>query len=217
MFTGLIEDVGTIKKVDKKGNFVSLLIGCNLDLTGTRIGDSIAVDGVCLTVVELSSKGFRVEVSPETLHRSNLREMMERRKVNLERALRLSDRLGGHIVLGHADGIGKIKEVSRDVDSVSISVSAPEQIMKYVIEKGSVAIDGISLTVNECNEKEFGITIIPHTASHTTLCEKNVGDSVNIENDIIGKYVERFLIKGSVKEDGYGDISMEFLSKHGFI
>jgi len=216
MFTGLIEDIGTVKKIDKKGGSMSLLIESNLDLTETKTGDSISVDGVCLTIVELLPKGFRVEVSPETIQRATLREIKEGQKVNLERAMRISDRLGGHLVLGHVDGIGKIKGVSKDVNSTRMKISASKDIMKYIIEKGSVAIDGISLTVNDCTDDEFGVNIIPHTASHTTLINKKVGDSINIENDIIGKYVERFLDKGQGKREGDSKINREFLSKHGF-
>jgi len=216
MFTGLIEDVGIVKKLDKSGNSLSLFIESKLDLTETKIGDSIAVDGVCLTVVEMLINGFRVEVSPETLQRANLNEIKERRKVNLERAMRLSDRLGGHVVLGHIDGIGKIQDISKDANSIKMKVATSKEIMRYVIEKGSVAIDGISLTVNECSDNEFGINIVPHTASHTTLCEKSVSDRVNIESDIIGKYVERFLRKRSAEEEG-NSINMEFLAKHGFV
>ena len=216
MFTGLIEDVGTIKKIDKKGSYMNVLIECNLDFTETKTGDSISVDGVCLTIVELLPKGFRAEVSPETLQRATLREIKEGQKVNLERAMRISDRLGGHLVLGHVDGIGKIKGVSRDVNSTKMKISASKDIMKYIIEKGSVAVDGISLTVNDCTDDEFGVNIIPHTAGHTTLSNKKVGDSVNIENDIIGKYVEKFLDKGQVKREGDSKINREFLSKHGF-
>ncbi|MEW6614924.1 MAG: riboflavin synthase [Thermodesulfobacteriota bacterium] len=216
MFTGLIEGVGTIKKIGKKGGSMTLFIESNLDLTETKTGDSISVDGVCLTIVEVMSKEFRAEVSPETLQRTTLREIKEEQKVNLERAMRISDRLGGHLVLGHVDGIGKIREVSKDINSTRMKISASKDIMKYIIEKGSVAIDGISLTVNECTDDNFGVNIIPHTAGHTTLSDKKAGDSVNIENDIIGKYVERFLDKGYGKREGDSKINREFLSKHGF-
>ncbi|MFH1626387.1 MAG: riboflavin synthase [Pseudomonadota bacterium] len=217
MFTGLIEDIGTVRKVDKKGDPTNILIGCNLDLTETKIGDSIAVDGVCLTIVERSLNAFTVQVSLETLQRTNLREIKDGRSVNLERAICLSDRLGGHLVLGHVDGIGKIHEISKGINSMRMKITASPDIMKYIIQKGSVAIDGISLTVNECAGNEFGINIILHTATHTTLGEKRVGGTVNIENDIIGKYVERFLGKGQVKKGGDTEINMEFLRKHGFV
>jgi riboflavin synthase len=216
MFTGLVEDIGKVKKIDKKGGSMSLFVECNLDLTETKIGDSISVDGVCLTVVELKSKGFRVEVSSETLQRATIKDIKEGQKINLERAMRLSDRLGGHLVLGHVDGIGKIKGISRDAASTKMKISAPTNIMKYIIEKGSVAIDGISLTVNDCTDVDFSLNIIPHTAGQTTLSSKKVGDSINIENDIIGKYVEKFLDKGQGKREGDSKINREFLSKHGF-
>jgi len=217
MFTGLIEDIGAVRKIDKKGNSMSILIQSNLDLTEIRIGDSISVDGVCLTVVQLLSNGFMAEVSPETSQRSNFKEIKEGRRVNLERALRLSDRLGGHLVLGHIDGTGEIRRISKDVNSIRIKISAPQYIMKYIIEKGSVSIDGISLTVNECDENEFGVNIIPHTASRTTLGERKVGDIINIENDIVGKYVERFLRHGQVGKEEDSSINMDFLGKHGFV
>lgn len=217
MFTGLIEDVGTVKKIDKKSGSMSLLIECNLDLTETKIGESIALDGVCLTVVELLPKRFRVEVSSETLKRATLKNIKEGQNINLERAMRISDRLGGHLVLGHVDGIGKIKGISKDAASTKIEISAPKDIMKYIIEKGSVALDGISLTVNDCTDLDFSVNIIPHTAGHTTLTGKKVGDSINIENDIIGKYVERFLNKDKAGIEENGKIDREFLSKHGFV
>lgn len=216
MFTGLIEDIGSIKNIEKKGNAMRVLIECNLDLANVRIGDSIAIDGVCLTVVDLFSEAFTVEVSSETIHKTNFKEMKKGRRVNLERAMRLSDRLGGHIVLGHIDGIGKIQEINKDANSIRMKILVTNNIMRYIIEKGSVAIDGISLTVNECEENLFGINIIPHTAAHTTLTEKKVNDSVNIENDIIGKYLERFLLKGGNKTEEESKINMEFLFKHGF-
>jgi riboflavin synthase len=216
MFTGLIEDMGTVKKIDKKGGSMSLLVETNLDLTETKTGDSISVDGVCLTVVELLPKGFRVEVSSETLQRATIKDIKEGQKINIERAMRLSDRLGGHLVLGHVDGIGKIKGISKDVNSKRMKILASKDIMKYIIKKGSVAIDGISLTVNDCTDDDFDVNIIPHTAGYTTLSSKKVGDSINIENDIIGKYVERFLGKGQAKREEDSKINREFLSKHGF-
>ena len=216
MFTGLVEDVGTVKKIDRRGDSMSLFIECNFDLTGTKIGDSISIDGVCLTVVELLPKGFKVEVSPETFRGTTLHIIKQGRNVNLERSLRLSDRLGGHLVLGHIDGIGEIKEISQDANSIRMKIAASEDIIKYIIKKGSVTVDGVSLTVNECNENEFGVNIIPHTAGVTTLGEKKLGDSLNIENDVIGKYVERFLSKGQPEKKGESRIDIEFLKKHGF-
>ncbi|MDY7030770.1 MAG: riboflavin synthase [Thermodesulfobacteriota bacterium] len=216
MFTGLVEDVGTVKKIERRGDSMRLFIECNFDLTEIKIGDSISIDGVCLTVVELLPRGFQVEVSPETFRRTTLHITKQGRNVNLERSLRLSDRLGGHLVQGHIDGIGKIKEISQDVNSIRMKIAASGDILKYIIKKGSVTLDGVSLTVNECNENEFGVNIIPHTAGVTTLSEKKVGDSLNIENDVIGKYVEKFLSKEHTEKKGESRIDTEFLKKHGF-
>jgi riboflavin synthase len=212
MFTGLIEDLGEVKRIEKRGENLSFLISSHLNLQEFKTGDSIAVNGACLTIISLTPKGFTVEVSPETIRRTNLRDLKEGDRVNLERALKLSDRLGGHLVLGHVDGTGIMNRKVREGEFWHITFSAPQEVMRYVIEKGSIAIDGISLTVNQCGEKDFTVTIIPFTLNHTNLGQRKVGDRVNLEADLIGKYVEKFL--GFIKGKG---VTEDLLVEHGFM
>ena len=188
-------------------------IETKLPLQEFTLGDSIAIDGVCLTVTTLSDKEFIVDVSPETLKRTTLGTKREGNRVNLERALKLSDRLGGHLVTGHIDGIAVIKSIIPVSNAKQIDFSAPGHILRGLVEKGSAAIDGISLTVNQCTDSGFNVMIIPFTASHTTLEQKKPGDKVNIENDIIGKYVEKVLLNKSVSP---GTINPELLDKCNF-
>jgi riboflavin synthase len=211
MFTGLIETIGEIKKTAKQGSGLQLTVQSTLPREEITLGESIAVDGACLTVTGFIDKGFTVDVSPETLQRTTLNRKKIGDRVNLERALRLSDRLGGHLVTGHVDGIGSISSLDRKGDFTEIHFAAPENILKYILEKGCVAVDGISLTVNTCSSRDFTVMIIPHTLSRTTLLNKKAGDQVNIENDIIGKYVEKFLIKGDNK-----GVTRELLEKFNF-
>ena len=213
MFTGLIEDVGEIKTIVNFGNGIQIAVECNLVQDEIKHGESIAVDGVCLTVAGSISRGFTVDVSPESLKRTTLGAKKAGQKVNLERALRLTDRLGGHMVTGHIDGIAIIKTIEHKGDFIQYSFTAPENILKYIIERGSVAIDGISLTVNQCVSQGFNVMIIPHTFSHTTLVFSKPGDHLNVENDVIGKYVEKFLRKDNNKNHG---ITREFLEKFNF-
>jgi riboflavin synthase len=212
MFTGLIEDLGEVKRIEKRGENLSLLISSHLDPKELKSGDSIAVNGACLTIVSLTPTGFTVEVSPETVRRTNLRDLKEGEPVNLERALRLSDRLGGHLVSGHIDGTGILSRKTREGEFYHFTFSASPEIMRYVIEKGSIAVDGISLTVNQCRDKDFTVTIIPFTLNHTNLGERKVGERVNLEVDLIGKYVEKFV--GLKNEKG---INKDLLAEHGFI
>ena len=212
MFTGIIEDLGVIRNIDKKGDSASFIIETSIDLSNTKIGDSISVNGVCLTIVSISGNLFTVDISHETLSISNLNIAHINQKLNLERALKLSDRLGGHIVTGHVDGLGEIKSILKIGGYLDITISIPNTLSRYIIEKGSVAIDGISLTIKKCKGSEFSVTIIPHTILKTTLGDAKPGYKVNIENDIIGKYVEHLLIRE--RKEG---ITSEFLEKHGFM
>lgn len=193
MFTGIIEEKGTVKSVS--GGQIE--IACRKILEGTKIGDSICVNGVCLTVTSLSSSGFSADVMNETLSRSNLGFLKKGSSVNLERAMSANGRFGGHFVSGHIDGTGTILKMKNDGNAVWIYISCSSEILNLIVEKGSIAIDGISLTVASVSEKDFSVSVIPHTRSETNLLSKKEGDTVNLENDIIGKYVERLMkVKG---------------------
>ncbi len=221
MFTGIIEGLGTITAIHPSGQGSRLSITSDFDLTGTRIGDSIAVNGACLTAVILEGRRFTVDVSPETLERSVLGRIKIAERVNLERALRLSDRLDGHLVSGHVDGIGTLREKKTLANAIVMVYRVPESLSRYMIEKGSVAVDGTSLTINRCDKVSFEVSIIPHTAGLTTVGLKKVGDAVNIETDMIGKYVERFVLNrgpsDTQAERPAGGIDTAFLAKSGFI
>ena len=211
--------MGTIVSIGKKENSFLLTIDSQFDLTPSDIGASIAVEGVCLTVVKIEGKLFTVDVSPETLSRSTLEERKHGDSVNLERALRLSDRLGGHLVSGHIDGSGMVKDIKREENAITYTFSTSPAISRYIVVKGSVALDGISLTVNDVQDNDFSVSIIPHSASITTIGKKKIGDRINIETDIIGKYVEKFLQAGSegAEKEGKSPIlNDEFLKEHGF-
>lgn len=193
MFTGIIEEKGTVKSLS--GGQIE--IACRKILEGTKIGDSICVNGVCLTVTSLSSSGFSADVMNETLSRSNLGFLKKGSFVNLERAMSANGRFGGHFVSGHIDGTGTILKMKNDGNAVWIYISCSSEILNLIVEKGSIAIDGISLTVASVSEKDFSVSVIPHTRSETNLLSKKEGDTVNLENDIIGKYVERLMkVKG---------------------
>jgi len=214
MFTGIIEDKGKVVRVEYRGQEKRLTIGLPRDLTEVQLGDSININGVCLTVVENREQTVELDLSQETLQRTVLGELKEGDQVNLERALKLSDRLGGHIVTGHIDGIGVIAEKRKERDFFQLRVRIPESVSKYVVQKGSIAIDGISLTVNEYQGGEIQMTLIPYTIEKTTLLDKKVGDRVNLEADILGKYVERLLGRTDRKS---GEVDRSFLMEHGFI
>jgi riboflavin synthase len=213
--------LGTISTIQPSGQGSRFSITSDFDLSGTRIGDSIAVNGACLTAVTLAGRRFDVDVSPETLKRSVLGEIKIGERVNLERALKLSDRLDGHLVSGHVDGIGVMRKRRILSNAILISYSVPTALSRYMIEKGSVAVDGTSLTINRCDNTSFDVSIIPHTAGLTTVGLKKIGDTVNIETDMIGKYVERFVVhRNSVSRDDEkpaGGIDTAFLAKSGFI
>ncbi len=213
MFTGIVEDAGKITKIEHKGQEKRLTLELPPDLTELQLGDSINVNGVCLTVVQKNEQRIEVDLSLETLQKTTLRELKEGDQVNLERALRLTDRLGGHIITGHVDGIGEILENKEERGFLQLRIRIPESVSRYVVQKGSIAIDGISLTVNEFQEGEIQVTLIPYTIEKTTLRQKRVGDTVNLEGDILGKYVEKFLNRGDQKP---GRIDLAFLKEHGF-
>ncbi len=196
MFTGIVEETGVVAKC----NASSLFIKANKILSGTQLGDSIAVNGVCLTVTNLTKDGFYADVMPETFSRSNLGELTAGSQVNLERAMAADGRFGGHIVSGHIDGTGKITKIQNDGNAVRFWIAADIKILRLIVEKGSITVDGISLTVVSVDDSNFSISIIPHTLAETILGTKRVGDTVNLENDIIGKYVERLLGK-SISEN----------------
>lgn len=212
MFTGIVEEIGTVKKI-ARGQKAYLEIQADKIFSDIHIGDSIAVNGVCLTVTGFSGKVFTADVMNETFSRSSLGSLKMGSHVNLERAMSANGRFGGHIVSGHIDGTGKITNIKKDGNAVWYKISADENIIKYTVEKGSIAIDGISLTVARVERDNFSVSIIPHTSEKTILSEKKTGDTVNLENDIIGKYVERFL---NFDKTGKSNITMDFLSKYGF-
>jgi len=214
MFTGIVENKGKVLKVDHRGEMKRLTLDVPFDLTEMQLGDSININGVCLTVVEKRGRAISVDLSPESLQRTTLARAKEADQVNLERALRLSDRLGGHIVTGHIDGIGTIIERRIDGNSLYLKVRIPQAVTPYVVQKGSIAIDGISLTVNEFREDWIRLTLIPYTLEKTTLIEKKVGEEVNVEADVLGKYVEKVLDQGRGTSKG---IDLSFLKQHGFL
>ena len=221
MFTGIIESFGTIKRIESKGEGKVLHIGCDLDLSESKIGDSIAVNGACLTAVSLEKNIFKVDMAPETVERTTFKRLRPGSRVNIERALKLSDRVDGHLVSGHIDGTGIIASIKRNSNAVNIKVNVPLKLGAEMIEKGSVAIAGVSLTINKCSDKDFDVSIIPHTADITTIGLKRVGDEVNIETDMIGKYVKKILMGSFSKNDalpkGQKGISIGLLARNGFL
>ncbi len=211
MFTGIVEEIGTIRHLSINGGSGSISIKASEVLNGTKIGDSIAVNGICLTVTSLSSDGFTADVMAETARRSALFKAAAGDKVNLERAMAADGRFGGHIVSGHIDGTGTIVSMKREENAVWVTVEAPPEIIGLIVEKGSVCIDGISLTVAAVGKDSFKVSIIPHTADETTLILKRAGDKVNLENDIVGKYVKKFMTQeGSAAEESSG-LTMDML------
>lgn len=217
MFTGIVEETGKVASVKKGVNSAVLTISAKNVLEGTKIGDSIAVNGVCLTVTALSSDSFSADVMHETLDRSSLKSAKAGSPVNLERAMAADGRFGGHIVSGHIDGTGIITDIRRDDNAIWYTVSAGSNIMRYIVEKGSVAIDGISLTVAKTDRESFSVSVIPHTAKQTILGNRKCGDTVNLENDIIAKYVEKLMCAQSEPQKNESRVSLDFLMRNGFM
>ena len=218
MFTGLVEGTGRIKNARLSGGDMIISIMPLFDMSDCRIGDSVAVNGVCLTVTEINNGLIMMYASGETTSRTTLGSLRNGSEVNLERALRLSDRLGGHIVSGHVDGVGKITEKKHIRQSWLIGFSFDEKLSRYTIEKGSITVDGISLTINICQKGYFEVNIIPETGASTTLLKKKVGDPVNIETDLIAKYIEKLFMKERSAENNIASssINMDMLERFGF-
>ena len=229
MFSGIVEEMATVRAIKREGGNIDLTLSCSFTQQ-LKIDQSISHNGVCLTVTVFDASGFSADVMHETLNRSSLGSLIPGSRVNLERAMRADGRFGGHIVAGHVDGTGKIRDVRRDDNAVWYTIHAEPAVLRYIVEKGSIAIDGISLTVARVNSDTFAVSVIPHTASVTNLSDRKKGDTVNLENDIIGKYVERLLTfpaPGAVSGNslssrpgtgtsGGAGISREMLAKYGF-
>ena len=218
MFTGIIEEKGAVAGLEMgaaDGKGARIKIRAQKILQGTKVGDSVAVNGVCLTATSLGADFFTADVMAETLRRSNLGSLAVGSQVNLERAMAADGRFGGHIVSGHLDGTGTIEKLEREGNAVWVYVSASDSVLNLIVEKGSIAIDGISLTVVKLEPSRFAVSVIPHTSAQTTLSDKKVGDTVNLENDIVGKYVEK-LLGSSADNQSKSNISLEFLRQNGF-
>ena len=216
MFTGIVEEMGKIVRVEKGAKSSRLTVSGDKIFSDLKLGDSVATNGVCLTVTSFSKGIFTADVMNETLKRSNLGELRQGSMVNLERAMIANGRFGGHIVSGHIDGTGVITKIEQDDIAVWYTIRADKKIMKYIIEKGSVAIDGISLTIAKVTDNDFSVSLIPHTAKETVFGYKKTGDTVNLENDVVGKYIEHFLSFKEEPETKSSGITKEFLLKAGF-
>ena len=223
MFTGIIEETGKVEAVAKGSNSAVITIAAVKVLEDTKIGDSIAVNGVCLTVTSISGRKFSADVMAETLRRSSLGSLKHGSMVNLERAMAANGRFGGHIVSGHIDGVGVISSFEKEDNAVWVEIETPAKILRYIVEKGSITIDGISLTVAKLTDSSFAVSVIPHTGEETTLLNRNPGDIVNLENDIVGKYVERLMNfktddrdNKSEERNNSDSITMDFLNENGF-
>ncbi len=210
MFTGIVEEMGIVRRLTQTPVRCELELAASKVLESTQIGDSIAVNGVCLTVIRMDDDGFTADVMPETLRRSNLGQLKPGSMVNLERAMAANGRFGGHIVAGHIDGTGKILSMRSEGNAMLVTIGAAPEILRYIVEKGSIAIDGISLTVAQVTHSDFTVSLIPHTGEETTLLQHRPGEIVNLETDIIGKYVEKLM---KPKKDG---VTIDLLQKNGF-
>ena len=218
MFTGIVEETGRIKRIEVNGNSGRIAICAKKVLEGTRVGDSIAVNGICLTATSLQEDGFTADVMAETFRRSSLGECQVGDAVNLERAMAANGRFGGHIVSGHIDGTGRISSLKREENAVWVTIKTTPEIMRLIVEKGSICIDGISLTVATVGDLDFQVSVIPHTGEETTLLKKKPGSLVNLENDMMGKYVQKLLgieLEQKNAEQSSG-ITMDFLKEYGF-
>jgi len=214
VFTGIIEERGNILSISSGATFARLRIGGSVIFDDLKLGDSVSVNGVCLTATVLGNNWFEADVMPETMTHSSLGALRSGSKVNLERAMPADGRFGGHFVSGHIDGTGTVQSLQNDGNAVRVRITAAPDVLRYIIKKGSVAIDGISLTVTDVDAASFGVSIIPHTGTETTLLEKVPGDVVNLENDILGKYVEQLMT--SVPESTDSGVTMDFLIQNGF-
>ncbi|MBQ7533475.1 MAG: riboflavin synthase [Bacteroidales bacterium] len=201
MFTGIIEEIGKVKAIVRQANSIKLTIAVKKILEDMHVGDSICTNGVCLTVTTFDDGSYTADVMPETMNRTNFKDLRINDLVNCERAMPANGRFGGHLVSGHIDGTGVISKMSRDDKAIRIKIETRPEILNYIVEKGSITIDGISLTVTEVNNWDFGVSIIEHTQDATTLTKKKVGETVNLENDIVGKYIEKFVGSFSAKKD----------------
>jgi riboflavin synthase len=217
MFTGLVECIAEVRALQRKGDVLELALAVPIDLGDSKIGDSFCVQGACLTAVGFSPGMLQVELSPETIERTTLGSCRPGRPVNLERALRLSDRLGGHLVMGHVDGTGQLIEKRQTGRTVDLRFQGGAEVARYLVEKGSICVDGVSLTLGACDRNTFAVYLIPHTLSQTTLQYLRPGDAVNLEADIIGKYVEKFLVRKDPKASADSGVSRELLEKYGFV
>ena len=216
MFTGIIEETGELSEIKKETLSAKIKIRCQKVLAGTKIGDSIAVNGICLTVTSLAKDGFTADVMAETMRRSSLLGLKIPGKVNLERAMAADGRFGGHIVSGHIDGTGRVTGIQQEENAVWYTIAAEPGLLRYIVEKGSVALDGISLTVAKVTEQDFQVSVIPHTRKETALSEKRAGSLINIECDVVGKYIEK-LISRKAAPAQESRLTEQFLSEHGFL
>ncbi len=212
MFTGIVEEVGKVKSIS---NGV-LQIEANKVLEDVHTGDSIAVNGICLTVTSFTAHSFQADVMPETIRRTSLNELKLGSPVNLERAMAVGSRFGGHIVSGHIDGTGRIVSLKEEKNAVLMKIAADSSLLRYIVEKGSVALDGISLTVAAVTDRDFTVSLIPHTRQVTNLSAKGEGSTINIENDVVGKYVEKLLKPAEAEDKSSGSVTMELLLSNGF-
>lgn len=219
MFTGIVEELGAVRECRRDGDGFALSINCKDVLEGTVLGDSIAVNGVCLTVTKIDKNGFETGLAPETRKRTNLEALIPGSPVNLERSVTPSTRMGGHFVQGHVDATGKIRQFRRDEDALWVTIEAPSELMRYIVGKGYITLDGTSLTVVDVGQDFFSVTLVAYTQAHIVMPSKQVGDGVNIEVDVLGKYVERLLQQGAIAVPGESTgsaITPEFLKENGY-